>query len=201
MVNNRVPWEWHSEQNFPEFFFFTDGADVFINIRDVNNDWQTTMLMEDEGRFFDTCLVWGASIENKYTQHVIDLLFVHSHFSMMHSYGYGGFSSEWEKVYVIRLDNGKKVLEFTPMKNESGGETEMTSDSTMVGQNYTCAFSTDFYFSHDSLIIDYVDVESMNYTEFVESEVGSEKRSVNSDCHPELEKGVYIFDGEKYNMR
>jgi hypothetical protein len=201
LITNEVPDEWRSNQNFPEFFLFSNNTELFLSIRDINNEWKTLQLYNHNPNVILEVNISGATVYSNKTDQEINFLYLVWSFELHHSWGNGGFGSNENHIQVIDLDKGKLVFEFTSYYKTSGSESRSDSDITNSGAEYQCEYSIDYEFSGDSIIIQSVNIsDSYSNSWKDDGEELTKKEEDNSDCIPDINEGVYVYDGKAFVM-
>jgi len=200
LITNEVPEEWSSKQNVSEFFLFTNNTELFLNIRDANNEWKTVQLFDHNPSTILGVTISGATVLSAKTNREINFLYLSWDFELHHSWGDGGFGTKEKYVQVINLDAAELVFEFKPFYQTSGSES--VSDSTNAGREYHCEYTVDYEFSHDSLLIKSINISDAYDHSWEESREEVQKTNgPDNNCSPELNEGIYVYDGNTFTRK
>ncbi len=203
IVTREIPEDWKNSQNYPDFFLFSNNTELFLNIRDVNNEWKTVQLFDHNPNIIKGVSISGAIVFNEKTDAEINLLYLKWDFELHHSWGNGGFGSNEKHIQVIDLDKGNLVFEFTTFYQTNGNESWSDAEGTISRTEYHCEYTVDYEFNNNSISIRSINVSSSNVKSWADNgeELQKTKDEENNDCKPEIVEGTYIYDGNRFILK
>lgn len=184
------------EGSYPEFYLSSYGKGLFLHIKAEVNDWKTVQLFDHNPSTIKQVTISGSKVYCDNIHQEVRLMFLEWDFELHHSWGAGGYGTVEKHVQVVDFHTAKLAFQFVAFYNSTGSESWADSNGVESGTSYACEYQVNYAIQGDTLSVSSIDVTKAH----IESWEGDSEPVISQaeSCKPDIEEGVYIYDGGRY---